>query len=77
MKKPVIDRTYPPSPQAWSAAVEIIETLIGRRGDPINTPALTTLTFSNPPTQAEVTALYQYVNRQRAATVALLARFAP
>jgi hypothetical protein len=73
-KKPAIDRSYPPSPAAWGAVVETLELLTGRRGDAISTPALTQLTFSNPPTQAEVTALYQYVNRQRAALEALLTR---
>ncbi len=73
-KKPAIDRTYPPSRDAWNAMVETVEILTGRRGADIAAPALTTLSFSNPPTQAECQALYQYVNRVRATCEAILTR---
>lgn len=74
MNKPTINRRFPPDRGAWSSAVELLEIIIGRRDNKIEAPVLTVLTFSNPPTQAEVQALYQYVNRVRGAVAALLDR---
>lgn len=75
IKKPSIGRSYPPSKQDWEAMIETIEILTGRRGDDdLATPALTPLTFSNPPTKAECEALFQYVNRQRAAIKIIVER---
>lgn len=73
-KKPAINRTFPPDRAAWEAAVETLEILTGRRGDKITVPALTTLTFSSPPTQAECQALYQYTNRVRDALEKVIVR---
>ena len=74
MNKPTINRTYPPDRATWSSVVELLEIIVGRRKNKIEVPALTVLTFSNPPTQAEVQALYQYVNRVRESVASLLER---
>ena len=74
MKKPAINRTFPPDRGAWEAMVENMEILTGRRGDKLTPPKLSTLTFSAAPTQAEVTALYQYVNRLEGLLAALVTR---
>lgn len=74
MKKPTLTRRFPPDKLTWEATVELLEIAFGRRGTQISAPPLENLTFSNPPTQAECEALYQYVNRQRAVIVALVER---
>ena len=74
MNKPTINRRFPPDRGAWSSVVELLEIIAGRRDNRIDAPALTVLAFSNPPTQAEVQALYQYVNRVQGAVASLLDR---
>ena len=74
MKRGVINRTWPPDRASWESAVNLIENLSGQRGTKLAVPALETMTFSNPPTQAECTALYNYVNRVRAGVAAIAAR---
>ena len=74
MNKPTINRRFPPDRGAWSSVVELLEIIIGRRDNRIKAATLTVLTFSNPPTQAEVQALYQYVNRVRETVESLLDR---
>jgi len=74
VNKPTINRRFPPDRGAWSSVVELLEIIIGRRDNRIKAATLTVLTFSNPPTQAEVQALYQYVNRVRETVESLLDR---
>ena len=74
MNKPTLSHKFPADKAEWNAVVELLEVLAGRRGNKIEVPALTTLTFSATPTQAEVQALYDYVNRQRAAIASILER---
>ena len=74
MNKPTINRRFPPDRGAWSSVVELLEIIIGRRDNKIKAPTLTVLTFSNPPTQAEVQALYQYTNRVQGSVASLLER---
>jgi hypothetical protein len=59
MKKPSI----PDGTPVWLRTT--LEILTGRRKNAIVPPAPRTLTFSNPPTQAECEALYAYVNDVR------------
>jgi len=74
MKKPTISRRFPPDKQTWEAVVELLEILTGRRKNKLDAVALTPLSFSNPPTQAEVQALYQYTNRVQAGLAAIAGR---
>jgi len=74
MNKPTINRTYPPDRAMWSSVVELLEIIVGRRNNKIKAATLTVLTFSNPPTQAEVQALYQYTNRVLESVASLLER---
>lgn len=74
MKKPPLNRGYPPD-QAWVKAVtENVETITGRRGNKIAVPGAQVLTFSATPTKAQCEALNAYVNTVRSAVEKLILR---
>lgn len=68
MRKPAIpDGTAP-----WLRTM--LEIIIGRRRNAIPIPPARKLTFSEPPTQAECEALYEYVSDVRNALASLIQR---
>lgn len=76
MKKSNVPDTQGKPTSAFVLAVkEILEIACGRRGNAIALPEIRTLTISNPPTQAEMQAMNEYVNAHALAFKALVKRF--
>lgn len=65
MKKPEIPEAQA-TPRFLSAVRATLQILTGRRDNALTPVAQSALAFSNPPTQAEVKALYAYVNKVNA-----------
>lgn len=75
MKKTSIPETDGAATPGFVRAVkEQLEVLTGRRNSRITLPYIQTLTFSNPPTQAECQALLAYTNAWAVAVKAIVAR---
>lgn len=76
MKKPAIpDTGGKATPDFVQRVKENIEVITGRKKNKITPVTIQTLTFSNPPTQAECQALNGYVNSIMMNVRDLLARF--
>ena len=60
----------------WVRAVrDIIEILTGKRNNKIKVPTIQALTFSSPPTQAELNAFFAYQQTWNEALQSIVTRF--